>query len=94
MFLIPLLFLAAMALVIVLLILAAGVVAGGCTGAALGGTLPLIFRRPAGGKGAPVRTAFGQVLRTTLGIVCGGLCGGLIGLGIAALGIWALIAAG
>jgi len=88
-----LLFLALMVGLVLLVILAAGVIAGGCTGAALGGMLPLLLHKPVFVKGMPQPDVFGQVVRGTLGMVLGGLSGGLIGFAIALLGIWALFAA-
>jgi len=89
---IVLLVLVAMGLLILLVVLAAAVLAGGCTGAALGGMLPLLLHKPVFVKGVPQPDVFGQVIRGTLGMVVGGLSGALIGLAIAALGIWVLFA--
>jgi hypothetical protein len=79
---------------VVLAVVVTGAVVGASMGAALGGTLPWVFHRPAIGKGGHTPDVFGQVLRGTLGIVGGGLLGGLSGIGVAVLVLWALVAFG
>lgn len=87
---IVLLGLAAMVAAILLVVVAACAVAGASVGAALGGTLPWIGYRPAAGKIDPAAHVFGYALRGALGLVGGGLLGGLAGIGVAVLAIWAL----
>jgi hypothetical protein len=94
MFLVPLLVLAAMALVVLLAIVLTGAVVGGSLGAALGGVLPWVWARPTTGKGQASTNALCQVLQTTIGIVGGGLLGGLAGVALAVAFILLLLAFG
>jgi hypothetical protein len=85
-----LLVLAALTALVLLFILAAAALAGGCTGAALGSLLPLVFDKPVLVKGVPQPDPLGKVLRGALGFVVGGISGSIIGLVLAGLAIWAL----
>jgi hypothetical protein len=81
--------LAAVAIVAIALVVAVGAIVGASLGLAFGGVWPWLRRRSVVEKGQSLGIT-GQILRSTLGMLCGGALGGLAGTAVAVLLILAL----
>jgi hypothetical protein len=97
MFLIVLLGLLAMAAVVLLIVLAAGAIAGAWTGAAIGGALAGVWPAPRYSlKADPAGLAAGwrKALYIVLGILVGGLIGALAGVGLVVVALLIIASTG